>query len=174
MALGQLGDATSVKVEKLGGKVHLDGLTLGAEHTFYAVVSDNNGNASYLYKYVFTPTNNIDYVTSKKSNYEYGMPQFTSTVKGTAASYTLTLDVDMPQECKKYWLFRGNYEYFTGEVWTDSDMLVTQQYMDVTVHETSETGLVYEFMNGTSRIYMVWLDDKGDYHAIYEYNPRKK
>ena len=174
MALGQLGDATSVKVEKLGGKVHLDGLTLGAEHTFYAVVSDNNGNASYLYKYVFTPTNNIDYVTSKKSNYEYGMPQFTSTVKGTAASYTLTLDVDMPQECKKYWLFRGNYEYFTGDVYTDSDMLVTQQYMDVTVHETSETGLVYEFMNGTSRIYMVWLDDKGDYHAIYEYNPRKK
>ena len=45
--------------------------------------------------------------------------------------------------------------------------------MDVTVHETSEKGLVYEFMNGTSRIYTVWLDDKGEYHAIYEYNPRK-
>jgi hypothetical protein len=101
------------------------------------------------------------------------MPQFTSTVKGTAASYTLTLDVEMPAECKKYWLFRGNYEYFTGDEWTDSDKLVTQQFIDVTVHETSEKGLVYEFMNGTSRIYTVWLDDKGEYHAIYEYNPRK-
>ena len=173
MALRQMGEATTVKVESLGGKLHLEGLTLGAEHTFYAIVTDNDGGSSYLYKYTFVPTNDIDYVTSKKSNYEYGMPQFTSTVKGSAASYTLTLDVDMPDECKKYWLFRGNYEYFTGDVWSDSDKLVTQQYMDVTVHETSETGLVYEYMNGTSRIYMVWLDDKGDYHAIYEYNPRK-
>ena len=178
MALNQLGSATSVKIEKLDGKnqqiwIHLTGLTLGAEHTFYAVVTDAEGRSSYLYKYTFVPTNNIDYVTSKKSNYKYGMPQFTSTVKGTAASYTLTLDVEMPAECKKYWLFRGNYEYFTGDEWTDSDKLVTQQYMDVTVHETSEKGLVYEFMNGTSRIYTVWLDDKGEYHAIYEYNPRK-
>lgn len=173
MALGQMGDARTVEVEKLGGKLYLNGLTLGAEHIFYAVVTDVEGNASYLYQYTFVPTNDIDYVTNKKSNYEYGMPQFTSSVKGTASAYTLTLDVDMPKECKKYWLFRGNYEYFTGDVWSDSDKLVTQQFMDVTVHETSETGLVYEYMNGTSRIYMVWLDDQGDYHAIYEYNPRK-
>ena len=173
LALGQLGTSTSVKIEKLDGKLHLTGLTLGAEHTFYAVVTDAEGNSSYLYKYTFVPTNNIDYVTSKKSNYKYGMPQFTSTIKGTAASYTLTLDVEMPAECKKYWLFKGDYEYFTGDEWTDSDMLVTQQYMDVTVHETSVKGLVYEFMNPASRIYTVWLDDKGDYHAIYEYNPRK-
>lgn len=173
LALGQLGTSTSVKIEKLDGKLHLTSLTLGAEYTFYAVVTDAEGNSSYLYKYTFVPTNNIDYVTSKKSNYEYGMPQFTSTIKGTPPrSYTLTLDVEMPAGCKKYWLFKGDDEYFTGDEYTDSDKLVTHQYEGVTVHETSEKGLVYEFMNPASRIYTVWLDDKGEYHAIYEYNPR--
>ena len=79
----------------------------------------------------------------------------------------------MPSTCKKYWLFRGNYEYFTGDPWTDSDKLVNRQYPDVTVHEQSISGKKYTYMNSTSRIYMVWQDDKGDFHAIYEYNPKK-
>ena len=47
------------------------------------------------------------------------------------------------------------------------------QYEGVTVHEDSISGKKYTYMNSTSRIYMVWLDDKGDYHAIYEFNPRQ-
>ena len=45
--------------------------------------------------------------------------------------------------------------------------------MDVTVHTESATGLKYTYMNATSRIYMVWQDDNGEFHAIYEYNPKK-
>lgn len=174
MALGQLGDATTVNVSSLNGKLYLDGLTLGAEHMFYAVVSDAEGNSSYLYQTTFIPTSSIDYITSESADYEYGMPQLTGTTSGTSNSYTLTLDVQMPSTCKKYWLFKGNHEYFTGDVWSDSDKLVTKQFMDVTEHEDSESGLKYTYMNNTSRIYMVWLDDKDNYHAIYEYNPKAK
>lgn len=173
MALGQYGDAARKEVSKLDGKIYLDGLTLGAEHTFYAVVTDADGNASRLYKYVFTPKNDVYYIISGKEGYEYGMPQLSGTCLGSS-TYTLTLNVDMPATCRKYWLFKGNYEYFTGDPWTDSDKLVTLQYSDVTVHTESVSGLKYSYMNSTSRIYMVWLDDKGDYHAIYEYNPKKK
>ena len=174
MALGQIGEASRKKVSSLNGKIYLDGLILGAEYTFYAIVTDAEGNSSYLYNdYVFTPVNNVDYILSDAADYEYGMPQLTGTCKGTNNSYTLTLDVEMPSTCKKYWLFKGNYEYFTGDPWTDSDKLVTEQFMEVTVHTESETGLTYTYMNPTSRIYMVWQDDKGGFHAIYEYNPKK-
>ena len=171
MALGQLGGTTTKKVSSLGGKLYIDGLTLGAEYTFYAVVTDAAGNSSYLYKYIFTPKNDIDYITSDKEDYEYGMPKLSGTCRGTNL-YTLTLDVEMPDSCKKYWLFKGNYEYFTGDPWSDSDKLVTMQFQDVTVHTQSISGMNYEYMNSTSRIYMVWQDDKGYYHAIYEYNPK--
>ena len=174
MALGQMGDASRKKVSSLNGEIYLDGLTLGAEHTFYAVVTDAEGNASYLYKYEFIPVNNIDYIQSGDADYEYGMPKLTGTCKGTNSSYTLTLDVEMPSTCRKYWLFKGNYEYFTGDPWTDSDKLVTEQFMEVTVHTESETGLTYTYMNPTSRIYMVWQDDKDGFHAIYEFNPKKQ
>ena len=173
MALGQYGDASVKEVSKLDGQIYLDGLLLGAEHTFYAVVTDADGNSSHLYKYVFTPVNNVNYIESGDDGYEYGMPVLSGTCLGSS-TYTLTLNVEKPETCRKYWLFKGNYEYFTGDPWTDSDKLVTLQYSDVTVHTESVSGLKYSYMNSTSRIYMVWLDDKGDYHAIYEYNPKKK
>jgi len=172
MALGQYGTAKTVKVSSLKGEIYLNELMLGAEYTFYAVVSDAEGNSSYLYTTTFIPNSSIDYITSDSADYDYGMPHLSGTCKGTNNSYTLVLDVEKPAECKKYWLFKGNYEYFTGDVWSDSDKLVTKQFMDVTEHEESETGLKYTYMNATSRIYMVWLDDKGNYHAIYEYNPK--
>ena len=94
---------------------------------------------------------------------------------GAGNVYTLTLSVDMPETCKKYWLFRGDYEYFTGDVYTDSDRLVTEFFVDgLTIHDRSVTGLEYSNMNSFSRIYMVWLDDQDRYHAIYEYNPKAK
>lgn len=173
LALGQMGDATSVEIEKLGGQLHLTGLTLGAEYTFYAVVSDADGNFSHMYTYNFVPTNSVDYILSDSADYEYGMPQLSGTCTGSANSYTLNLNVEMPSTCVKYWLFKGNYEYFTGDPWTDSDKLVTEQFMDVTVHTESIYDVKYTYMNSTSRIYMVWQDNKGGFHAIYEYNPKK-
>ena len=169
LALGQYGQAQTANLEKLNGKVYLTGLDLGALHTFYAVVKDADGVSSKLYKYEFTPRNDVDYVMSYDENYEYGMPQLSSSLFGT----TLTLKVDMPDTCRKYWLYRGDSEYFTGDPYSDSDALVTEQLLGVTIHETSESGLKYTQMYDTARVYMVWLDDKGEYHAIYEYNPRK-
>lgn len=170
LALEQYGDASSIEIDKFDGSLEISGLTIGAEYIFYAVVRDAEGNCSKLYKYDFIPVMSIDYILSDSADYEYGMPVLTGTKKGMA-NYTLTLDVEMPDECVKYWLYRGDPEYFTGDPWTDSDKLVSGSLMGVTVHTESETGLVYEFMNAASRIYMVWQDANGEFHAILEYNP---
>lgn len=172
MALGQMGEAKTVEVSKLGGQVYLNGLTLGAEHTFYAVVRDSGNKSSALYKYKFTPKNEIDYLLSIDEDYEYGMPQISGTVSGN----TYTMNVDMPATCVKYWLFKGDAEYFTGDPYTDSDKLVTGalDLSGATVHTESISEVKYTSMyKAYSRIYMVWLDDQGRYHAIYEFNPYK-
>lgn len=169
MALGQFGNAAKVEISKLdGGRLNISGLTIGVLYTFYAVVSDAEGTSSYLYKYEFTPGVDVDYILSSSADYTYGMPA----LSGTWNKTTYTLTADMPAECVKYWLFQGNYEYMTGDPWTDSDKLITLQYSGVTVHEQSLKAKKYTYMNKDSRIYMVWLDDKGSYHAIYEFDPQ--
>lgn len=175
MALDQLGTAETVKVSSLGGKLYLSNLTLGAEHTFYAIVRDSDNNSSYLYKYTFIPTNSIDYITSDSADYGYGMPQLTDNYTATGGNtYTVTVSFDMPSTCQKYWVFKGDPEYFTGDPWTDSDKLVTGQLeMAGAMEYTESTEVTYNNMLRVSRIYMVWLDDKGNYHAIYEYDPKK-
>ena len=171
LALEQYPDAVTKKVSQLNGAVQLTGLTVGAEHTFYAVVKGAGYKASKLYKYTFTPTTGIDYLTSSSSDYNYGKPQFTGSMSKNGSYYTLTLNVNKPSQCVKYWLMKGDREYFLGDPWGDSDKIVTKQF-DVAEYTSSETGLVYEFMNNDSRIYMVWLDDQGRYHAVCEYNPK--
>lgn len=168
LALQQYGVATTVEISKLDGPVVLKGLTIGAVYTFYAVVNKDGCTASHLYKYDFTPTSNVDYILSSSADYEYGMPQ----ISGSWGSKTIfNMNVDMPAECQRYWMFNGNAEYFTGDPWTDSDKLVTGQLMDVAVYEGSVSGVKCSYMNSASRIYMVWQDDKNRYHAIYEFDP---
>lgn len=170
LALRQMGDAKTSAISKVGNKLHLTGLTVGTQYTFYAVVHDAQYNSSRMYKYDFIPTNNVDYILDTDSDYTYGMPQ----LSGSWSSKTIfNLDVAKPEECVQYWLFKGDAEYFTGDPWTDSDKLVTMQYDGVTVHETSISGMKYQYMNNASRIYMVWLDIKGNFHAIHEFNPQK-
>lgn len=170
MALGQYGGAVNENISSSSMKVELNELELGKEHTFYAIVSGSDYEFSKLYKMTFIPTTGVDYINYTTTDYDYGMPVLSGSMSGT----TLTLDVNKPSQCTKYWLFKGNYEYFEDDIWLDSDKLVAKQYEGVTEHTTSETGLVYNYMNDTSRIYMVWLDDQDRYHAIYEYNPQAK
>lgn len=176
MALGQYGNAVTKEITSNTMTVTFTELDLGVEYFFYAVVNGEDGTASKLYKSeAIVPQSGIDYIKKNSEDYMYGIPVFTGTCEGTSKSYTLTLDVDMPSNCKKYWLFKGDSEYFTGDVYTDSDKLVTEQFLLLgeTVHAESIKGQVYD-MNKESRIYMVWLDDQDRYHAIYEYNPKAK
>lgn len=169
LALGQFGNASKVAISKLeGGKLNISGLTVGSLYTFYAVVSDADAVSSYLYKYEFTPRVEVDYILDSSAGYEYGMPSLSGSWSG---KNTYLMNVEKPSECVRYWLFKGDSEYFTGDPWTDSDKIITRQYSDVTVHEKSESALTYTHMHEASRIYMVWLDDKGGYHAIYEFDP---
>ena len=97
------------------------------------------------------------------------MPQLSG--KKVISKYTLS--VQKPDECIKYWLFKGDPEYFTGDVWIDTDKLVTMQLelSGETVHTEPNVTISYTGINSMTRIYMAWLDDKGRYHAIYEFNP---
>ena len=176
LSKGQLGDAVNdLEISKLvdGRKIYLDKLTLDVEYKFYAVVKNASGVPSHLYKTTFTPNaSSIDYIMSDNPQYTYGMPVLSGTKSGTR----YTLKVDMPEQCRKYWLFKGDPEYFTGDVYIDTDKLVTMQLelSGETVHTESIESLKYTNVNSYTRIYMAWLDDQGRYHAIYEFNPNAK
>ena len=173
LALRQLGDACTVSVSDLGGKLKLDGLMIGAEYTLYAVLTDSEGRCSYLYHdYKFTPRIEAEYVLKDNPEYEYAMPVLSGVKNGT----NYTLKVDMPSECVQYWLFCGDRDYFSNDEYLDTDKLVSMELKlsGETVHNTSLNGIVYEYVRSDSRIYMAWLDDKGRCHTIYEFNPNKK
>lgn len=171
MALGQMGNAVRVNVESLGGELTLTGLSMGVNYTFYAIVTDANDNHSYLSSpYEFTPVMSIDYILSDDDEYEYGMPQ----ISGTLSSRTYTMNVEMPDECARYWLFCGDPEYLSGDVYSNSDKLVNMELelSGETMHEDSVT-MTYKNVYSFTRIYMVWQDINQKYHAIYEFNPNK-
>ena len=171
MALGQMPDAVNVKVSSLGGKLVFEGLSSGMEYRLYALVTDAQGNNSYLYTYDFIPVINIEYITSDDPDYEYGMPE----LNGELKNGTYKLIVTKPQECRRYWLFCGDAEYLPGDIYAKSDKLVNMELelSGETVH-TESTTVTYSNVKGYTRIYMVWQDDKGKYHAVYELNPNKK
>lgn len=172
LAMGQIGDVIDMTTSSLeaGCKVHISELTIGTPYKFYAIVKDAEGTPSHIYISEFTPIINVDYVLDSNPNYSYGMPKLSGAWEG---ANTYTLNIDKPAECVKYWLYRGDPEYFTGDVWTDTDRLVSSQLYGVEVLTESVTGKVYNTMYKEARIYIAWLDDKGEYHAIYEFNPHK-
>ena len=175
LSKGQVGDAMNdVAISSLlnGCRIYLTNLTLNAEYTFYAIVKNEAGVPSYLYKTTFMPTaSSVDYILSDSKDYTYGMPVLSGTKSGTR----YTLNVDMPETCLKYWLFKGDPEYFTGDVWLDTDKLVTMQYeLSGETEHTESTTVKYTNVMSYTRIYMAWLDNLGRYHAIYEFNPNAK
>lgn len=172
MAMSQYGDVIDKKISSLkdGRKIELTGLELGAQYTFYAVVKAEDGTPSQLYTMTFIPTMSVDYVLSTDANYSYGMPQLSGSWSNNT-SYKL--NVEKPESCVKYWLFKGDPEYFTGDPWTDTDKLITSQLYGVETYTESFSGKIYTYLNSASRFYIAWLDDRGEFHAIYEYIPKK-
>lgn len=169
MAMSQYGDEQDKEVSKLtnGNQIYLTGLEIGAEYTLYAIVKDVEGNPSRLFKKTFVPSISVDYVLSTDENYEYGMPQISG---GWPTNTSYELYVDMPDTCTKYWISVCDSEYLTGDVWSDTDKLITETLYNSEAHTAPIEGKLYTYLNKASRIFMAWLDDKGNYHAIYEYN----
>ena len=181
LARGQIGDAVfNYDINKLegGNKLEITGLTIGIEYTFYALVKDSAGVPSKMSKVTFTPIVLIDYVASTSSNYKYGMP----VISGTKSGSNYTLQVTKPAECVKYWLFIGDLEYMTGsstvinitDEYGATDKLVTMQLKEVGALELEDSySTVYEALRATTRLYVSWLDDIGNYHMVSTLNPNK-
>ena len=170
MALGQMPGSVDVEIATIDGKIVLEGLETGSPYKLYALVLDAEERHSYITVYEFTPQININYVMSTDKDYKYGMPEITGTKTGTTYKATIT----KPDTCVKYWIFCGDAEYLPGDVYSNSDKLVTMglELSGETVH-TESINITYSNVYPYSRIYMVWLDDLGRYHAIYEFNPSK-
>jgi hypothetical protein len=181
LARGQIGDAVVDKnINELdgGNTIELTGLTVGVEYTFYALVKNADGVPSKMTKITFIPIVMIDYVLSSSKTYEYGMPE----VSGSKSGSNYTLNVTKPAECTKYWLFLGDFEYMTGsstviniiDEYGATDKLVTNQLKEVGALElTEDYSTVFTSLRATTRLYIAWLDDKGQYHAVHTINPNK-
>ena len=159
-------------------KIELTGLTIGTEHTFYVLVKDAQGTPSMMSKLTFIPIVMIDYVFSSSKTYKYGMP----VVSGSKSGSNYTLNITKPTECTKYWLFLGDFEYMTGsstdinivDEYGATDKLVTMQLKEVGALElTEDYSTVFKALRATTRLYIAWLDDKGNYHAVHTINPNK-
>ena len=178
LARGQIGDAVyDYEISKLnsGNSIEISGLTIGVTYTCYAMVKDASGVPSKMVKAEVIPIVVIDYIMENARNYEYGMPQISGTKSGTKYSLSIT----KPAECAKYWLFIGDFEYLTGnatnpniaDVYGATDKLVTMQLKDVGALElNSDYSVEYSPVRATTRLYMAWLDDQGNYHSIYTFN----
>lgn len=181
LARSQIGDAVCDQpISSLGSgnTVEITGLTVGLTYTFYALVKDAAGVPSRMQKITFNPIVLIDYVLSNAKNYDYGKP----VVSGSKSGSNYTLEITKPAECVKYWLFVGDYEYITGSTsvinisdeYEATDKLVTMQLESVGALELEDSySTVYSPVRNTTRLYIAWLDDKGDYHAVYTVNPNK-
>ena len=178
LARGQIGDAVyDYEISKLdeGNSIEIKGLTIGVTYTCYALVKDASGVPSKMVKAEVIPIVVIDYIMSDAKNYEYGMP----VISGSKSGSTYSLSVTKPAECSKYWLFIGDYEYITGsssvptisDYYGATDKLVTMQLKDVGALELeSDYSVEYTPVRATTRLYMAWLDDQGNYHSVYTLN----
>jgi hypothetical protein len=178
LARGQIGDAVyDYEISKLGegNSVEIKGLTIGVTYTCYAMVKDASGVPSKMVKTEIIPIVVIDYLMSDAQNYKYGMP----VISGTKSESTYNLSVTKPAECSKYWLFVGDFEYITGsstnpeiaDVYGATDKLVTMQLKDVGALELeSDYSVEFSPVRPTTRLYMAWLDNQGNYHSIYTFN----
>ena len=108
---------------------------------------------------------------STAANYAYGMPHISGTWQNKT---TYVLNVDMPAECVKYWIQVCDSEYLTGDIYTDTDRLLTLTGYASEVHTEPIKGKVYTYLNSSTKVFVAWLDDEGSYHAIYEFNPNTK
>ena len=181
LARGQVGDAViDMNISELdgGNTILLTGLTLGVEHSFYALVKNADGVPSKMTKISVMPMVMLDYVLSSSKSYKYGMP----TVTGTKSGSKYTMEITKPAECVKYWMFIGDFEYMTGSAtvvnivdeYGATDKLVTMQLESVGALELdSDYSTVYTSLRATTRIYITWLDDKGAYHVVNTINPNK-
>lgn len=169
MAMSQFGDVQDAEISSLtnGNQICLTGLEIGAEYTLYALVKDAEGKPSYLFTKKFIPSISVDYIMSTDEGYSYGMPQI-SGYWPSSSSYNLT--IDMPENCVKYWISLCDAEYLTGDPWTDTDKLITETLYKSEAHTESIKSRKFTYVYKEARLYMAWLDDKGEYHAIYEYN----
>lgn len=169
LAMSQFGDVKDLPVTSLsnGNQIHLTGLEIGAEYTFYAIVKDSDGTPSYMFTKTFVPSITVDYVLSSDSDYTYGMPQLTGS---WSSDTSYTLSVTKPDSCVKYWISVCDAEYLTGDVWSDTDKLISENLYNSEVYTESIEGKTFTYLHEASKVYLAWLDDKGKYHAIYEYD----
>lgn len=172
MAMGQYGDVIDQQISTLtnGNQITFTGLELGTQYTFYAVVKDKDNTPSYMYTKTFVPSIGVDYIMSTNSDYSYGMPQISGTWQNNT---TYELNVDMPAQCTKFWIQVCDSEYLTGDVYTDTDRILTLTGYASEAHTESIKGKVYSYLNNSTKIYIAWLDNQGRYHAIHEFNPQK-
>ena len=169
MALSQYGDVIDKNISTItnGNQLTFTGLEIGTQYTFYAIVKDAAGTPSRMFTKTFLPRIEVDYVTSTQERYTYGMPQISGRWS-SARNYNL--NVEKPANCTKYWISVCDSDYLLGDIWSNTDKLISLTLHNAEMHTESISGKLYEYLNTATRVYMAWLDDQGEYHAIYEYN----
>ena len=179
-----LGTAYPTKVsvsELVDNTLEITKLSLGTDYYFFVMAFDANGEFSHMDKTVITPKSDIVYIKRSADNWKYGKPEISNEVWGEDAWFlgydgvtwypsTTSLDVTvtLPAECKKAYLWSRDPAYLTSS----TEISISDQAVAYGILvEESRVVRISDYMNSSTHIYFVWVDNNDQYHTYDEYIP---
>lgn len=147
------------------------GLILNYNYHFFALLIDANGNVTKAVSTEFMPNLSLTYVRSDDADYAVGQPTFGTS---TWESNTLKLPITLPAECKTAYVYARDPEYMAGKNWkaiTDEVITANPAYY-YAASCTESTTLEFNYMNSSTRLYVVWETEGEKYHEYFIYDPK--
>ena len=153
-----------------------DDLVLGTNFNFFALLIDAEGGISQVAQTTFKPELSLDYVRAEDADYAVGQPTFgpaTWTKDPTWGSVSCEISINLPAECKKAYVMAKDPVYLTGENWKSiTDKVITAPAGYSAASCTESTTLSFNYINASTRFYVVWETEGGKYHEYFIYDPK--
>ncbi|MGN1210643.1 MAG: PL29 family lyase N-terminal domain-containing protein [Candidatus Cryptobacteroides sp.] len=149
-------------------------LALNTNFNFFALLIDANGGISQVASTTFKPELSLTYVRAEDADYAVGQPTF-GTATWTKDSYygsvSCKIEINLTAECKKAYVMAKDPSYLSGENWKSiTDMVITATGYSA-ASCTESTTLEFDYMNSSTRLYVVWETEGEKYHEYFIYNP---
>lgn len=151
-------------------------LSLGTNFNFFALLIDANGGISQVVQTTFKPELDLTYVRADDADYAVGQPTFGTATWTKAAwgnSASCEIEITLPAECKKAYVMSSDPEYLSGMSWKAiTDKVITAPAGYSAASCTESTTLSFNYINASTRFYVVWETEGEKYHEHFIYDPK--
>lgn len=151
-------------------------LVLDTNFNFFALLIDANGGISQVASTTFKPQLSLTYVRADDADYATGQPTFgtaTWTTDPDWGNVSCDIAINLPAECKKAYVMAKDPTYLVGENWKSiTDMVITAPAGYAGATCTESTTLSFDYLNESTRLYVVWETEGGKFHEYFIYDPK--